>query len=137
MMILGTNIIFHGPPVDTNKQQMSLICINCILGFFYAWVITASEYCFFAEAKNSIVSYVMDNFCAVPSMRIPGLNEAVVYAASKIKCALVCKLADWCFSVNYNKDSGHCVLGSELQSYGELLPSSASDSHISKLPCRC
>ena len=91
----------------------------------------------FAEAKNSIASYVMDNFCAVPSMRIPGLNEALVYAASKIKCSLVCMLADWCFSVNYNKDSGDCVLGSELQSYGELLPSSASDSHISKLPCRC
>ena len=136
-MILCTNIVFHVPPVDTSKQQLSLICVNYILGFFKRGSNQLQSTVFFAEAKNSIVSYVMDNFCAVPSMRIPGLNEAVVYAASKIKCALVCKLADWCFSVNYNKDSEHCVLGSELQSYGELLPSSASDSHISKLPCRC
>ena len=64
----------------------------------------------------------MDNFCATPSMTVPGLNETVGYAASKIKCAMACKAAKWCFSVNYDKDLGHCVLGSELQSYGELLP---------------
>ena len=90
----------------------------------------------FAEDEQSIVTSVMDHFCIAPNARLPGLNSIVINSFSELQCALACLATEGCLSANYSKISGQCVLGSELQSYGELQPASDT-THLSKLSCRC